>query len=412
MYKTKKKEDMLMKTVTNKQKIQTMLLYCCVMMFAFSLSSSMYSSLAPFIIEYYGITLTESSLLSISSSIGNLAINLLIVKLADQYNKSKLLAVLCAAVSVCLLVLGSAPTLAIFLVFNCANGMLGYWVDNLTTAYVSDLYGEQRGRYIGILYTLFAVGSAVAPSFVSLLLGALGLQWNSSYLITGALFLITAILYTLTRRLVGEPTLEAVEEEIEKEIEEKLSISQLISSRNMLALILSGVTMAFYGYFSGMLPTYFSFTNPETYDINMRSLILTCYSVGQMISRFLYVPLAPKLNPIRYLRFQSLFCTVCSLVCLIVNQPVVWMVLMFASGIISGSSYTMTIVLTCDEYPDHSSSANAATGFASGIAYLLATPIMNVIADNVSFFIAMLIPVLFGFATFFIYQFMYQEKKA
>ena len=84
---------------------------------------------------------------------------------------------------------------------------------------------------------------------------------------------------------------------------------------------------------------------------------------------------------------------------------------MFASGVISGSAYTMTIVLTCDEYPDHSSSANAATGFASGIAYLVATPIMNMIADNISFFVAMIIPVFFGFATYFIYQFMYHEKS-
>ena len=55
--------------------------------------------------------------------------------------------------------------------------------------------------------------------------------------------------------------------------------------------------------------------------------------------------------------------------------------------------------------------ANAATGFASGIAYLVATPIMNMIADNISFFVAMIIPVFFGFATYFIYQFMYHEKS-
>ena len=384
------------------------MIYCCVMMFAFSLSSSMYSSLAPFIITHYGATLTESSLFTVSSSIGNLLINLLIIRMADRYNKGKLLAVLCFIISAALLVIGAAPTMGIYLIANCINGMVGYWIDNLTTAYVSDLYGEQRGRYIGILYTLFAVGSAIAPTFNTIVLELLNMDWSGSYKISGFFFLMTAISYLIILILVKQPAVEGYQQEAEEA--GKLSISEMIRSRNMLALILSGITMAFFGYFSGMLPTYFSFTNPDVYTTALRNFILTCYTFGQMVSRFLYIPLAPRLNPIRYLRFQSLFCTVCSLICLLVDKPVLWMILMFASGVISGSAYTMTIVLTCDEYPDHSSSANAATGFASGIAYLVATPIMNMIADNISFFVAMIIPVFFGFATFFIYQFMYHEK--
>jgi len=395
----------------NKARIRIFMVYSCIMMFAFSLSSSMYSSLAPFIIRHYGATLTESSLFTISSSIGNLLINLLIIRMADRYDKARLLAVLCFVITAALLTIGSAPVMGVYLIANCVNGMVGYWIDNLTTAYVSDLYGEQRGRYIGILYTLFAVGSAVAPTFNTIVLELLHLDWSGSYKITGFFFLLTAISYLLILILVKQPVIGQQTAEEEKEEAGKLSISEMIRSRNMLALIISGITMAFYGYFSGMLPTYFSFTNPEVYTTALRNFILTCYTVGQMVSRFLYIPLAPRLNPIRYLRFQSLFCTVCSLTCLLVDKPVVWMILMFASGVISGSAYTMTIVLTCDEYPDHSSSANAATGFASGIAYLVATPIMNLIADNISFFVAMVIPIFFGFATFFIYQFMYKEHR-
>ena len=87
------------------------------------------------------------------------------------------------------------------------------------------------------------------------------------------------------------------------------------------------------------------------------------------------------------------------------------MVLSFLSGLLSGSAYTMKTVLTCDEYPDSSSSATAATAFASGIAYMAATPIINWIAEKVDFFTAMLIPLGFGLATFFIYRFMYREHK-
>ena len=375
----------------NAQKIKIYMFYCCVMMFTFSLSSSMYSSLAPYIINHYGTSLTESSLFTISSSIGTLLVNIIIMRIGDRFNKGKMLAVLSLIMTCSLLLISSAPVMALYLVVNCINGM------------------EDRGRYIGILYTLFAVAGAVAPTFNTIVLGNLGMQWCGSYRIVGFFMMITAVSYLGIILLMGTPDVRI--EESEQINEGKITVMELARNRNMLALILSGITMAFYGYFSSMLPTYFSFTEPETYTLALRNFILTCYTVGQMISRFLYIPLAKLINPIRYLRIQSLICSLSSLVCIIVNKPVIWMVLMFISGILSGSSFTMTTVLTCDEYPNNSSSASAARGFASGIAFLLATPIMNIIADNTTFFIAMVIPIFFGLLTFFIYRYVYVEKK-
>jgi len=395
-------------TKSNSNKIRIYMIYCCVMMFTFSLSSSMYSSLAPYIIEYYGTSLTESSLFTISSSIGNLFVNLVIMRIGDKYDKGKLLAVLCSIMTISLLTIGSAPVIGAYLIVNCVNGMVGYWLDNLTTAYVSDLYGEDRGRYIGILYTLFAVAGAVAPTFNTIVLGSLGLQWYGSYKIVGFFMLVTAASYIAVLLLVGKPETSVIT--TEKKPVEKMTVSEMAKNRNMLALILSGITMAFYGYFSSMLPTYFSFTEPDTYTLVLRNLILTCFTVGQMISRFLYVPLARHINPIRYLRMQSLICSLSSLVCILINKPAVWMILMLLSGLLNGSSFTMTTVLTVTEYPNNSSSASAARGFASGIAYLLATPIMNYIADHVSFFVAMIIPIFFGVLTYFIYKYVYVER--
>ena len=395
-------------TKSNSNKIRVYMIYCCVMMFTFSLSSSMYISLAPYIIEYYGTSLTESSLFTISSSIGNLFVNLVIMRIGDKYDKGKLLAVLCSIMTISLLTIGSAPVIGAYLIVNCVNGMVGYWLDNLTTAYVSDLYGEDRGRYIGILYTLFAVAGAVAPTFNTIVLGSLGLQWYGSYKIVGFFMLVTAASYIAVLLLVGKPETSVIT--TEKKPVEKMTVSEMAKNRNMLALILSGITMAFYGYFSSMLPTYFSFTEPDTYTLVLRNLILTCFTVGQMISRFLYVPLARHINPIRYLRMQSLICSLSSLVCILINKPAVWMILMLLSGLLNGSSFTMTTVLTVTEYPNNSSSASAARGFASGIAYLLATPIMNYIADHVSFFFAMIIPIFFGVLTYFIYKYVYVER--
>ncbi len=393
----------------NRRRRTTALLFCCVFMFSFSLSSSIYSTLAPFVIEHFGIDLIQSSWISVTASVGNLLVNLALMRFGDRFDKSVSMVVFNVILAASLLGIGYAPGMAVFLIANTVSGMAGYWVDNIATAYVSDLYGKERGRYIGILYTLFSVAAAVAPSFNTLMLTTLGRTWQDSYLFSGWFILAATAAFIAITKIVGKPRI-SVEAPAEGE-ESKVSLKTLLSGRNMLALVLSSVTMAFYGYFSGTLPTFFSFTDPATYDTSTRNLIVTCSSVGAMISRFLYVPLAPRIRPIRYLRFQSLFCTACGLAALLINRPVVWMVLSFCSGIFSGSAYTMKTVLTCDEYPDASSSANAAVGFASGIAYMVATPIINFVAEKVDFFTAMLIPLAFGLATFFIYRFMYVEHK-
>ena len=392
----------------NRRKVNTALLFCCVFMFSFSLSSSIYTTLAPFIIRHFGIDLIQSSWISVTGSIGNMFINLMLMVFGDRFDKHRILVVMNTVLALSLLGIGYAPGMGLYLVANCISGMSGYWVDNVTTAYVSDLYGEQRGRYIGILYTLFAVASALAPSFNTLLLDTLGMGWQDSYRISGWFILIATVCFVLITAIVGRPEA-AVSGERKEEGGGTVSLKAMLGNRNMVAMILSGVTTAFFGYFSGTLPVYFSYTDPQTYATALRNFIVTCNSTGAMISRFLYVPLAPKLKPIKYLRFQSLFCTVCSLIALLINKPTVWMVLCFLSGILSGSAYTMKTVLTCDEYPDNSSSANAATSFASGIAYMVATPIINFVAEKVNFFIAMLIPLFFGLATYLIYRFVYQE---
>ena len=68
-------------------------------------------------------------------------------------------------------------------------------------------------------------------------------------------------------------------------------------------------------------------------------------------------------------------------------------------------------MLTCDEYPEYASSASAATSVANGIAGLFATPLMNWVADSVSFIVAMIIPLIFGVGTYFVFKFVYVERK-
>ena len=389
------------------------LIFCCVLMFSFSFSSALYYTLQPAVLAHFNLTLTQSSWISICGSIGNMAINMLLMATGDRFEKSRLLRILTVVLAAALLLLGVAPGFALFIIAYSLNGIVGYWLDMLTTSYVSDLYGDQRSRYIGILYTLFTVGSALAPTFNTLVTETLHLTWQHSYIISGIYTFAVAVVFAVLIRIVGKPqsAVEAAAEEKGEQVNNRLPVKEALSNRNMIAFILASLTIAFSGYFSSALPLYFDYEGAEVFTTAMVNLIVTCSSVGAMISRFAYVPLANKINPIKYLRFQSLFCAACNLICLLVGKPSVWMALMFISGLLQGSSHTLTVVLTCDEYPDRSAAATATTALFTGFAYMAVTPIMNFVAEKTSFFLAMIIPIGFSVLTWVVYRFVYVEHK-
>ena len=389
------------------------LIFCCVLMFSFSFSSALYYTLQPAVLAHFNLTLTQSSWISICGSIGNMAINMLLMATGDRFEKSRLLRILTVVLAAALLLLGVAPGFALFIIAYSLNGIVGYWLDMLTTSYVSDLYGDERSRYIGILYTLFTVGSALAPTFNTLVTETLHFTWQHSYIISGIYTFAVAVVFVVLIRIVGKPqsAVEAAAEEKGEQVNNRLPVKEALSNRNMIAFILASLTIAFSGYFSSALPLYFDYEGAEVFTTAMVNLIVTCSSVGAMISRFAYVPLANKINPIKYLRFQSLFCAACNLICLLVGKPSVWMALMFISGLLQGSSHTLTVVLTCDEYPDRSAAATATTALFTGFAYMAVTPIMNFVAEKTSFFLAMIIPIGFSVLTWVVYRFVYVEHK-
>ncbi len=402
---------LMFRSLNNRNKILIVTGFCFGFMFAEALISNIYSTLQPFIIEHYGTSLTESSLFSMSGQIGHLLIMYIIMLISDRIEKTKLLVALGTALGFCALLVGTAPSKIELILLLAVLTMLESYLDNTCTAYVSNMWGDQRAHYIGLMFVLFVVGSSVAPNLNSFIIEDMGKGWNVSYTVTGLICLGVTGLFAVVILLMKEPEL-AVSVQPWNSEKKKLSVGQMLKNRNMRALFLANITLSFYMYFGSQLPVFFFMTNSEVFDTKTRGMIATAGSIGSIVSRVLYVPLSRKLRTIRYLRIQSLTSVLFNVIGLVFMNPYVWMVCLFLSNMIGGASYTARTVLTCNEYPEYASSASAATAVASGIAGLFATPIMNMIADNISFLAAMVVPLFFGIGTFFVFRFVYVEKEA
>ncbi|MBR0343539.1 MAG: MFS transporter [Oscillospiraceae bacterium] len=394
--------------ISNEKAIMIATVFCFMIMAGRGMDTSVYNTLQPFIIDYFGTSLTKSSLFTTAESIGHLLINVVIMRLADRFDKVNALGMLVLLLGAVMLGIGSAPTMTVFVFLKFMQGMISPFMDNVCTAYTSDLHAEKRGTSVGSLFMLFSLAAALMPSYNTLVVDTMGMEWYMSYRGIGYYLIVVGILFLISFLFLFTRPKTLYTDRYRQKDKAKLSIKEMLRNRNMQALFASNITMSFYNFFSQILPTYFYMTNADVYNTAMRGFIATAGSIGRLASRILYVPFSRKIDTAWYLRFQAIMCTILSAVSFFVDNPYVWIVTMFLSGLLSGSSFTARTVLTCEEYPDYASAACAATGLAQGIASLVATPVMSYIADTVSFTAAMLIPIGFGFATYFVFRFMYR----
>ena len=191
------KEKKRLLSVSNDKAITVATVFCFMIMAGRGMDTSVYNTLQPFIIEYFGTSLTKSSLFTTAESIGHLLINVFIMRLADRFDKVNALGVLVLLLGAVMLGIGSAPVMTVFVFLKFMQGMISPFMDNVCTAYTSDLHSEKRGKSVGSLFMLFSLAAALMPSYNTLVVETLGLEWYMSYRGIGYYLLTIGILFLL-----------------------------------------------------------------------------------------------------------------------------------------------------------------------------------------------------------------------
>ena len=362
--------------------------FCYYFYFAQSVARNIYNTLSPFVVNHYGTSLTQSSVFTIAENIGYVLIMFIVTVVADRLDKAWLLIGLGSVYSIILLYMGKGPSFLLFLLSLFITGMLGRYMDTTCTAYISDLYGENRNRFMSILLIIYYIGSTLAPNLNTFLIEKLNMKWHSSYVVSGAIMAFGCIFYILFLVFIKKPEV-TVKRSTTSNSEKKISAAVLIKNRNIASLCGNYIFNAFSLYFSTQLILFLSMNDPDRYTTSVRGLIATAGSVGLVVGSALYVWISRKTSADTYLRVETLITFVFSLLALVINNPACWMISKFLSSAIGGGSFTARTLLCCEEYPEYSSSAIAVVSLTSGIASIIATPLLNILADATSFKFAM-----------------------
>jgi predicted MFS family arabinose efflux permease len=114
----------------------------------------------------------------------------------------------------------------------------------------------------------------------------------------------------------------------------------------------------------------------------------------------------------KYLRLEILVTFFFNILGLMINRPVFWMLSRFLSSAIGGGSFTARTLLCCEEYPEYSSSAIAVVSLTSGIASIIATPLLNMLAEATTFRFAMYFSLVLSIGAWAMLKFGYRSHGA
>lgn len=374
----------------------------------FALSSCILGTLLPSIITHYSLNLTQASALNIVYESANAFAMVGALFVMDRLDKGKLLTLLGLLFGLALIFHGLAPTYAILLGVRLVMGIVGSLLDNLCSSYISDLYGDHRARYISILHTLYAIGSLVAPKYAALCYAAGG--WPLAYLAAGGAMALAGLLAVIILRTMGFPSTAAAPKGDTPQTV-RIPYRKIFLSRNLIWLSVISILIAGQYYVTLWLSTYLDWLDNTVYTVEFCSTIMTALYLGMILSRIGLAAISEKLGSAVYLKWASLLSSVLLIILLLIQRPMAWLVGAFLYGLISGAMFTSRIVLSCQEFPQFSSTASAFTGVFAALGSVGFNSLMGVAADAGFYTQAMILNAVLVALTFLVFQFGYREKK-
>lgn len=369
--------------------------YAFSFMIAFAVTGTMFSTALPRIIEDYHLSLAQAGLFSVFTSMGNIGAMILTGLLGDRYRKSILMGAMFIGISISLALIGSMPPFAALLCFLVILGIFTSSLNLIVTAYVSDLYGEHRAKYINLVHMFFGIGSLLGPLY-PMALEKLGFHWRYSYLFLAAVVLLAGLSYFLIMAKIKEPALaiEADRKDIPKENQPSQKLSSLLRNKGMLALcIMSFLYMGGHqNTFSTWFQTFLQTENPARYTAEFTSVCMTIYWIGMVISRTISASVSEKISPRSFILFGSLGGVGILTMGMLFQTPIIWVGTVFILGLCTGAIYPLTFAISCAWFPHASAKVSSVVGIFASVGGMVCGWLVGRIANAISFYLAMFIP--------------------
>ncbi len=358
--------------------------------FFMCMSNNIVGPLLGDIMSHYDIRLDGGGLMSMYQNIGGTAAIILFSFMMDRLNKTVFFAVPMFCVGMSLLLIGTAPSYAVFMLMFLFFGISFSTMDMTGNALVADVQQERSGSALSLMHGIASIGAVAAP----LIAGGItqsGLPWQTVYTAVGGIMLAVVAVYIIVS-LYARKGLKAVNA-AHQDGKEKGGIRCFLTDRSVWAAVLG--VLLFGGYQSGIL-VWVSQYFKEVFGSGQLAagLGLTAYWLGAGIVRLLFgiVPPLRRLKTRPANIYGSLLAGVFLIVGMLAKNYAVMLACVFVSGALNAPLLPRTMGLLSGWYCKNSGLASSAVFGALYLAYSFFPLLMGTLAYAWGMDMLMLVP--------------------
>ena len=364
------------------------LYFMYVLMFLFAFGFILYSALMPAIRDHYQLTLTQAGWVGAVLSAGQFVILFFNDLLVRRFSRNQLTLMCFIAYILSMVLICLAPPYWALLGAFFVIGMAINLVNVMMSAEISDLFGEERDRYLNYFHSIYGLGSMAGPLLPAVTV-ALNWHWTSSFVIVSVLCGVMLLSF-LKVDLKSPPT------SVQAEAQGSFS---LLKSKPLLiisgaAFLYIGMDMTVCSWISGFLVDIWQMTESTA------GLAVTLYWIGAALGRLAHPTLFGRVDVKKYLILANLLGAVIFGLCAAIGGSVLsWGLLVV--GFATGSSFPLLIGMGCSLFPDNSGAATNVVVIAGSIGGAVFPWLSGVLNDVLSYtagFVALNIGMLGGVA--------------
>ena len=380
--------------MSKKQNPVLITIYLSAFMVLFAVIATIFSTIFPKITSIYQLTMTQASHFTIVQNyVANFVGTFFLVAWGDRFPKGVVIGLDALLMSLLLLFINTLPAyILLMLAFSALHLTTGI-LNNMITAFIADIYGARRSRYISMMHIFYSIGALFGPKLPELVEG-FGHGWNATYALLALVGLALTGTYFLmmlgTRQLryrTAAPVRQA-------EAPAQLSLGAILRHSAFIPLCLlqmfymSGHQTLFGNWFQLFLQR----TNPAVYSESFTATCMTVYWFGMLGSRLLSMFLAERVTPRQFITVGSAVGVAAQLLGLLADARAVWVFVCLLLGLCTGGIYPLTFSISISYFPQNSARITSMLSIISSVGGILLSLLMGELAE-LSLFAAMFLPV-------------------
>jgi fucose permease len=322
---------------------------------ALGLSNSVMGVAWPSISETFGQPLDALGLLLIGNTVGYMIASAVSGRLMALMNVGTLLAGGCGLAAAALLATGAAPSWPVLVVLGFAAGLSGGAIDGSLNAYAAANFSP---RAMNWLHACFGIGATLGPAIMTAVI-VYGLSWRVGYAIVGAVQLVLALCFVLTRQLWGAPAQRSADREPVR--------GAALATTVRLPMVWLGIAL-FFAYTGAEVATgqwvYSLLTRSRGVPTALAGTWVSLYWASLTLGRILFGFVVQRVSPTTLLRWCMVGAVLSALLIWVNGAP--W--LAFAGIALMGLSLAPQFPLLISATPDYLGAAHAANGVGLQVA--------------------------------------------